>query len=172
MSVRFVATEILSSADGLSHGETQVLETHEARGARGRGGKTLYEQLEAEREKQQEAYDANTKALFSSARSSTPRTAFYEAEQRRAAAAAPRAPRTAPRSCRRARRPRRRRRRPSSAAPAPARAPPPAGRHPAPARRGAGAGAEAAARRGRRPPGASSRTRPPRRTTTLYARLW
>ena len=29
------------------------------------GGKTLYEQLEAEREKQQEAYDANTKALFS-----------------------------------------------------------------------------------------------------------
>ena len=68
MSVRFVATEILSSADGLSHGETQVLETDEVRAARaagGGGGKTLYEQLEAEREKQQEAYDANTKALFS-----------------------------------------------------------------------------------------------------------
>ena len=68
MAVRFVATEILSSADGLSHGETQVLETDEVRAARaagGGGGKTLYEQLEAEREKQQEAYDANTKALFS-----------------------------------------------------------------------------------------------------------
>ena len=66
MAVRFVATEILSSADGLSHGETQVLETDEVRAARaagGGGGKTLYEQLEAEREKQQEAYDANTKAL-------------------------------------------------------------------------------------------------------------
>ena len=36
-----------------------------ARAAGGGGGKTLYEQLEAEREKQQEAYDANTKALFS-----------------------------------------------------------------------------------------------------------
>ena len=33
MSVRFVATEILSSADGLSHGETQVLETDEVRAA-------------------------------------------------------------------------------------------------------------------------------------------
>ena len=45
MSVRFVATEILSSADGLSHGETQVLETDEVRAARaaGGGGKTLYD---------------------------------------------------------------------------------------------------------------------------------
>ena len=46
MAVRFVATEILSSADGLSHGETQVLETDEVRAARaagGGGGKTLYD---------------------------------------------------------------------------------------------------------------------------------
>ena len=91
MSVRFVATEILSSADGLSHGETQVLETDEVRAARaagGGGGKTLYEQLEAEREKQQEAYDANTKALFSPGEVlDAEDVAFYEAEQRRAAAA-------------------------------------------------------------------------------------
>ena len=91
MAVRFVATEILSSADGLSHGETQVLETDEVRAARaagGGGGKTLYEQLEAEREKQQEAYDANTKALFSPGEVlDAEDVAFYEAEQRRAAAA-------------------------------------------------------------------------------------
>ena len=91
MAVRFVATEILSSADGLSHGETQVLETDEVRAARaagGGGGKTLYEQLEAEREKQQEAYDANTKALFSPGEVlDAEDVAFYEEEQRRAAAA-------------------------------------------------------------------------------------
>ena len=91
MAVRFVATEILSSADGLSHGETRVLETDEVRAARaagGGGGKTLYEQLEAEREKQQEAYDANTKALFSPGEVlDAEDVAFYEAEQRRAAAA-------------------------------------------------------------------------------------
>ena len=59
-----------------------------ARAAGGGGGKTLYEQLEAEREKQQEAYDANTKALFSPGEVlDAEDVAFYEAEQRRAAAA-------------------------------------------------------------------------------------
>lgn len=91
MSVRFVATEILSSADGLSHGETQVLETDEVREARANanaGGRTLYEQLAAEKDKQQEAYDANTKALFSPGEVlDAEDVEFYEAEQRRAAAA-------------------------------------------------------------------------------------
>ena len=129
-----------------------------ARAAGGGGGKTLYEQLEAEREKQQEAYDANTKALFSPGEVlDAEDVAFYEAEQRRAATARARAPRTGPSSPPRARPPRRRRRRPSSAragAGAGARRRPAAGRaHPAPARRVAGAGAEAATRRGRRPRG-------------------
>jgi hypothetical protein len=170
MAVRFVATEILSSADGLSHGETQVLETDEVRAARaagGGGGKTLYEQLEAEREKQQEAYDANTKALFSPGEVlDAEDVAFYEAEQRRAAAAraaraedeasefaaarAAAAPAAPPPVVR--------------AAPAPARAadPPPAvriRRRPA----AAGAGAEAATRRGRGPRG-------PRRVLVLLGR--
>ena len=110
MSLRFISTEVLSSTDGLSHGETTTLETEEVAAAKRQqacsSGKTLrasrvprdpagrarrktaeflrYEQLEAEKAKQQEAYDANTKAIFAPNQALDDEDVeFFESEQRR-----------------------------------------------------------------------------------------
>ena len=92
MSLRFVSTEVLSSTDGLSHGETTTLETEEVAAAKrlqaSSSGQTLYDQLEAEKAKQQEAYDANTKAIFAPNQALDDEDVeFFEAEKRRRASA-------------------------------------------------------------------------------------
>ncbi|KAJ8611955.1 hypothetical protein CTAYLR_004395 [Chrysophaeum taylorii] len=85
MAVRFVKTEILSSNDGLSHGESKTLETEEVLAAkRGGSGKTLFEQLEEHKARQQEAYDANTRLIFAPPQSlDNEDVAFFEAEATR-----------------------------------------------------------------------------------------
>lgn len=61
MSLQFVKREILSSSDGLSHGESRsVGEAVESKSS----GLSLFEQLSAQKEKEKEAYDAKTKLIF------------------------------------------------------------------------------------------------------------
>lgn len=90
MSLRFISTEVLSSTDGLSHGETEKLETDEVAAAKRlqdcSSGKTLFDQLEAEKAKQQEAYDANTKAIFAPNQAlDDEEVEFFESEKKREA---------------------------------------------------------------------------------------
>ena len=66
MAIRFVSTEILTSKDGVSFTESEKVDSKEVSEARreNRPGKSLYDQLEAQKEKQQEAYDEHTKAIY------------------------------------------------------------------------------------------------------------
>lgn len=82
--MRFVKTEILTSTDGLSHGESKKLVTNAQSSS---SGKTLFQQLEEQKDRQKEAYDAVTKQIFAPPQSlAEDDVAFYEAQAKRDAA--------------------------------------------------------------------------------------
>lgn len=81
MSLRFVKTEILSSTDGLSHGESKKLVADVQSSS---SSKTLFQQLEEQKDRQKEAYDAVTKQIFAPPQSlAEDDVAFYEAQAKR-----------------------------------------------------------------------------------------
>ena len=68
MSLRFVKTSVLSSEDGIDFSKETEIESEEAKIARIQAEqaskKSLYEQLEEQKLKKQEEYDAVTKQIF------------------------------------------------------------------------------------------------------------
>jgi len=90
MAIKFVKTEILSSADGVSMGESKRLESPEADEAlklNGRG-KSLFEQLSEQKDKEQESYDATTKLIFAPPKGlDDEEVAFFMSEETRRRAA-------------------------------------------------------------------------------------
>eukprot|EP00635_Sarcinochrysidales_sp_CCMP3193_P010383 CAMPEP_0118896838 /NCGR_PEP_ID=MMETSP1166-20130328/4509_1 /TAXON_ID=1104430 /ORGANISM="Chrysoreinhardia sp, Strain CCMP3193" /LENGTH=188 /DNA_ID=CAMNT_0006835897 /DNA_START=11 /DNA_END=577 /DNA_ORIENTATION=+ len=87
MAIKFVKTEILSSRDGVSFSESQKIESEEVTEARRLnrdGGKSLYAQLEEQKEKQQDHYDETTKLIFAPPRGLDDEdVAFFLSEERR-----------------------------------------------------------------------------------------
>jgi hypothetical protein len=67
MSLNFVSSAVLSSTDGISHNEEKPIESAEAEEVRRNGAsgssKPLFEQLQFNRDKEQEDYDAVTKSM-------------------------------------------------------------------------------------------------------------
>jgi hypothetical protein len=68
MSLHFVSTAVLSSEDGIGFEREERRDTEEVRraavAARHAEAKPLYDQLEVEKAKKQEEYDAITKLIF------------------------------------------------------------------------------------------------------------
>lgn len=68
MTLRFVATTVLSSKDGIDFSNEVAIESEEAKIARlaaeRASHRPLYEQLAEQRQKKQDEYDANTKLIF------------------------------------------------------------------------------------------------------------
>jgi hypothetical protein len=64
--------QVLSSTDGITHGEIQVVENEEAERLRKiherEGVKSLWDQLQDQKDKQQEAYDEHTKLIMGAPR--------------------------------------------------------------------------------------------------------
>jgi exoribonuclease II len=68
MALHFVSTSVLSSEDGIEFQKEVQLETEEAKKAKKeaerQANQPLYLQLQAQKDKKQEEFDANTKKLF------------------------------------------------------------------------------------------------------------
>mmetsp|Transcript_26022 Transcript_26022/g.32770 ORF Transcript_26022/g.32770 Transcript_26022/m.32770 type:complete len:188 (-) Transcript_26022:844-1407(-) len=78
--MNFVKTEILSSSDGISHSESKRVESVDVISR----GRTLFEQLKEQKEKQQKEYETNTKLIFAPPKGlEQDDVAFIEAEAKK-----------------------------------------------------------------------------------------